>query len=1283
MRLTELKIEKRKDFSDSKSLGPFQIGLNFLYGERGAGKTGVCNLFRRMYSRGDSSAATDELFKLVANFSSSTQSFLVHSDNVTAQGGLPVIDDEVIRNVYSVNFRQSDLSSLRQTLERHFDVGVDNSALLQQEKARIDLQRANLQNQIRDFESELAALNSQLLEARSRNAVSSAELIDLEKQIQALTIQLGQFNPVQLQAEILSAEQELQRLRGIQQTTTVTHTTESNLPALYRVLDETETQARELRSVQANIQQHRIRLKDEMEQWKHLSMDQQVHPYHHTREILQHIERRIDNINANAGQWAEDQTTVDSRMVQRFLGETCETICEDLQSLCDELSNQYREIRQRSAAIELKQLRHNYNQIEEASHRALARRAQAIEKIRSVDPQGAAAAEKPTNDFARIAVNEGNLSARQRTLGPTPNTTRQTVTTNESTTLRQQQIQALEARLFSLRNNLANGQNGIGTTNQQIIELRARKESLTLSLASLPMNAESRVAEINQQLTMLRGQLATLQPIVVPPPRTSPIFPAASEILKTITGGDIVSVKINAGQRSFEIENQSGIVQTVESIPEKGMQDIVQLAIVLAVAQTHPTAPVLPLVFDDLFVAIQKSRIAPVLSFLNTWCQQYQRQLIVLTQHRFLADQSAASTFFDLESGTTQQPTQQSSSWQAVNRQTVPMIDAVVPTTVTMSQTFVAEPTTTQPAIQPVAPIVSRPVPPVIIEPRQRIVPEPMSTEVDPWAHESIAEYPTHPQPRPYPLSKYPRTDHDSDDWSAIGRTESRHTTGSIGTRPIPQSTNPRVESIAASDMAAPLAIVSLDENSRIDGTGIFNPDQLRSLEEFGIISVADFLAMSETENDPMLTQSYLTGESLAGLQAAAWLMMWVPGLTANDSRALVACGISEPAHLLTSNPDSLFERLSRFLRSPDGRQFSSRQSPSRKTVSRWQQQLRSNSNYRNQLRRDYRVDSNRRNRRDHSTDADSSRDRSSYDRTSNERSSREYTTRERTPRDRSSREHTPRERTPREHTSHDRSSQEHTSRSRSSHNLRAFTPREQEGQSSNRSFPRAGESRRNQTPRAERTRTSERREYTPRAERERENQRSVRKPQAVRQTPVRQQFSQPQPSQPLHSASLTAEATSATPSKPAKQRKLKFYLDLTDHIEAAPSIGPKTGERMEAIGVHTISDFLKFTAESMAEKLDYKRLTASVLRQWQHQSRLVCRIPNLRGHDAQLLVGCDIIDAELLASMRPETLFEKIGPFSDTKEGLKIIRNGKRPDLEEITDWIEFAQHNRSLQAA
>jgi predicted flap endonuclease-1-like 5' DNA nuclease len=161
--------------------------------------------------------------------------------------------------------------------------------------------------------------------------------------------------------------------------------------------------------------------------------------------------------------------------------------------------------------------------------------------------------------------------------------------------------------------------------------------------------------------------------------------------------------------------------------------------------------------------------------------------------------------------------------------------------------------------------------------------------------------------------------------------------------------------------------------------------------------------------------------------------------------------------------------------------------------------------------------------------------------------------------------------------------------------------------------------------------------------------------------------------------------------SKPAAKRTSpqstksthKFYLDLEDHIEAAPSIGPKTAERFEKIGVFTIAEFLKQTADSMAAKLNYKRMSAEVVRSWQQQARLVCRIPNLRGHDAQLLVACEIFEPEEIASMQPQALFRIIQPFSDTKEGLKIIRSGKKPDLAEITDWIAWAQHTRSLQAA
>jgi hypothetical protein len=167
--------------------------------------------------------------------------------------------------------------------------------------------------------------------------------------------------------------------------------------------------------------------------------------------------------------------------------------------------------------------------------------------------------------------------------------------------------------------------------------------------------------------------------------------------------------------------------------------------------------------------------------------------------------------------------------------------------------------------------------------------------------------------------------------------------------------------------------------------------------------------------------------------------------------------------------------------------------------------------------------------------------------------------------------------------------------------------------------------------------------------------------------------------------APVVANTKSAAPASNEKSRgtQHRFFLDLDDHLEAAPSIGPKTAERFEKINVQTVADFLKQTAESMAAKLKYKRITADVVRQWQQQARLVCRIPNLRGHDAQLLVACGFTEAEKVATIQPKSLLEIIGPFSETKEGLKIIRNGKKPDLKEITDWITWAGHTRSLQAA
>jgi nucleotidyltransferase/DNA polymerase involved in DNA repair len=145
----------------------------------------------------------------------------------------------------------------------------------------------------------------------------------------------------------------------------------------------------------------------------------------------------------------------------------------------------------------------------------------------------------------------------------------------------------------------------------------------------------------------------------------------------------------------------------------------------------------------------------------------------------------------------------------------------------------------------------------------------------------------------------------------------------------------------------------------------------------------------------------------------------------------------------------------------------------------------------------------------------------------------------------------------------------------------------------------------------------------------------------------------------------------------------MRFFLSRTSEVEKAPSIGPRTAQMMESIGVRTIEDLLSMAPDRLAEKLNHRRITPSVIQQWQAQSRLMCQIPELRGHDAQILVACRITTPENLASAKPAELFAVVEPFSRSKEGERIIRNGRKPDLAEVTEWIQWAANARSLKAA
>ncbi len=150
-----------------------------------------------------------------------------------------------------------------------------------------------------------------------------------------------------------------------------------------------------------------------------------------------------------------------------------------------------------------------------------------------------------------------------------------------------------------------------------------------------------------------------------------------------------------------------------------------------------------------------------------------------------------------------------------------------------------------------------------------------------------------------------------------------------------------------------------------------------------------------------------------------------------------------------------------------------------------------------------------------------------------------------------------------------------------------------------------------------------------------------------------------------------------------ASETTLRFYLQRSDDVVDAPSIGPRMAERLKKIDVETVNDLLHADAAEIAEKLNLRRIETATVIQWQQQSTLVCRVPMMRGHDAQFLVAAGVTTAEELAKCDPDELFELVEQIAKSTEGKRIARGGDLPDLVEVTQWIECAAQHRSLRAA
>ena len=105
--------------------------------------------------------------------------------------------------------------------------------------------------------------------------------------------------------------------------------------------------------------------------------------------------------------------------------------------------------------------------------------------------------------------------------------------------------------------------------------------------------------------------------------------------------------------------------------------------------------------------------------------------------------------------------------------------------------------------------------------------------------------------------------------------------------------------------------------------------------------------------------------------------------------------------------------------------------------------------------------------------------------------------------------------------------------------------------------------------------------------------------------------------------------------------------------------------------------------AEATAKKLDTRHITATVVRDWQDQSKLMIDVPGLRGHDAQILIASGIRNLTALSQSPVAELLKQVVQTAGTTEGKRILRSGAVPDEAEVTEWIIAAQQIAGRKAA
>ncbi|MFT7631934.1 MAG: hypothetical protein ACI87E_002980 [Mariniblastus sp.] len=181
-------------------------------------------------------------------------------------------------------------------------------------------------------------------------------------------------------------------------------------------------------------------------------------------------------------------------------------------------------------------------------------------------------------------------------------------------------------------------------------------------------------------------------------------------------------------------------------------------------------------------------------------------------------------------------------------------------------------------------------------------------------------------------------------------------------------------------------------------------------------------------------------------------------------------------------------------------------------------------------------------------------------------------------------------------------------------------------------------------------------------------------------------------PITPVGSKSESTPSIPQTAPQPARRKRpqtvapnktFTYRLSLADDLEAAPSIGKKTAVRFSDIGIETVQEFLDCEPEETAFALNASHIVDDTIRLWQTQAKLACQIPQIYGHDAQILAACGFESPQEIAQAEPEVILSLVDDFSKTRESEFILRSSQPPNMEEVTNWIQWSKESRQLKAA